>query len=52
MTRPTGFYWISGLDEPEVARWDADMESWALIGSMDAVDDADVIALDDKAIVR
>lgn len=30
--RPTGYYWIAGMDDPEVARWNADSQRWALIG--------------------
>lgn len=43
--RPTGFYWVAGPDEPEMARWDADGCVWHFVGQEAAVDDAEVKVL-------
>jgi hypothetical protein len=55
VTREDGFYWVRRSDEWQVARWDRNAcyrASWSLPGSDDWWDDAEMIEIDERRIVR
>ncbi len=48
VTRSSGYYWIDAAgDQIEIARWDADIQVWHLIGQIDPIPDIDVDVLSD-----